>query len=59
MGDGSSLCDEGRGGCVMFRVVDCPFNRAWCAELIGAVMAVPPSYAVVVEDKEGQGNDGR
>lgn len=48
MGDGSSLCDERRGGCVMFRVVDCPFNRAWCAELIGAVMAVPPSYAVVV-----------
>jgi hypothetical protein len=31
----------------MYRVIDCPFNRAWCAELIGAIVAVPPSYAIV------------
>jgi hypothetical protein len=31
----------------MFKVIDCPFNRAWCAELIGAILAVPPSYAIV------------
>lgn len=31
----------------MWKVIDCPFNRAWCAELIGAIVAVPPSYAIV------------
>lgn len=32
---------------MMWRVIDHPFNRAWCADLIGRVMAVPPSYAIV------------
>ena len=32
---------------MMFRIIDCPFNRAWLPEMIGAVMAVPPSYAIV------------
>lgn len=31
----------------MWRVLDNPFNRAWCAELIGAILAVPPSYCIV------------
>lgn len=31
----------------MFKVIDCPFNRAWCAELIGAIVAIAPSYCVV------------
>lgn len=36
-----------KGGGVMFRVVDHPFNRAWYADLIGWVMANPPSFAIV------------
>jgi hypothetical protein len=35
------------GGGVMYLVLDNPFNRAWCAELIGAILAVPPSYCIV------------
>jgi hypothetical protein len=31
----------------MFRVLDCPFNRSWCAELIGAIVVVAPSYCIV------------
>jgi hypothetical protein len=31
----------------MYLVLDCPFNRAWCAEMIGAILAVPPSYCIV------------
>jgi hypothetical protein len=45
MGFRPPLCDEGGG--VMFRVLDNPFNRAWCAELIGAIVAVAPSYCIV------------
>ena len=31
----------------MFRVIDCPFNRAWYADMIGLVLAKPPAYARV------------
>lgn len=31
-----------------YLVIDCPFNVAWCPQLIGKVFENPPSYAVVV-----------
>ena len=35
-------------------VVDCPFNRANCSELIGKVYFNPPSYCGVQETIDGK-----